>query len=146
MELTTTKNGNFLSPFWSDLLPDGSFFGHRRPLMESVLSSPPANVIENGSSYKVELAVPGFSKKDFNIDVQDSVLSINAEKEAEKNEKEKQYTRKEFMYASFSRSFTLPQNCDDTKIKAEYTHGILTLEIPKKESKDETPKKAIEVK
>ncbi len=146
MELTTKhKNGDFLYPFWTDLFNSERFFD-RLPLVEPVFSSPPANVIENGHSFKVELAVPGFSKDDFKVEIDDNVLSISAEKEEELESKEERYMRNEFRYVSFSRSFTLPKNCEDSKIEANYSDGILSLVVPKKEITTDRKKKEIKVK
>lgn len=147
MELTkTTRNSGFLSPLWSELFDTNRFFETRWPLMETVFA-PPANVIENGNFFKVELAVPGFSKDDFDVVVEDNVLSVKAEKNEEKEEKENEhFLRREFAYAFFSRSFTLPQNCDDSNVKAEYADGILSLVIPKKNGDNGGSKKQIAVR
>jgi HSP20 family protein len=141
----TTRNGGFLPSIWSDLFNSERFFDTRWPLIETVFS-PPANVVENEKSFRIELAAPGFSKNDFTVDAEDHVLSVTAQKSEERSEEEEHYTRREFSSTSFSRSFTLPQNIDDTKIEAMYADGILTLEIPKKESSKGTPKKQIQVK
>lgn len=141
----TTPNGELLPSLWSDLLNGERFFSSRWPMLDPEFTIPAANVIENGKAFRIELAVPGFSKDDFTIDVDDNLLSIYAEKQEEKNEEKERYTRKEFAYKSFSRSFTLPQNIDDAKIEAGYADGILNLTIPKKETTKDHPKKAIRV-
>ncbi|MGZ4099428.1 MAG: Hsp20/alpha crystallin family protein, partial [Bacteroidia bacterium] len=79
------------------------------------------------------------------INVEENVLTISAEKKEEKNEENDRFTRKEFSYNSFSRSFTLPQTVNAEKIDAKYTDGILKLEIPKKEEAKTLPKKEIKV-
>jgi HSP20 family protein len=81
----------------------------------------------------VSLAVPGMKKDDFNIDVEGNMLTISSEKEESKEEKEDKYTRKEYNYSSFSRSFTLPDEVNKEKIEAKYEDGVLKLMLPKKE-------------
>jgi len=76
---------------------------------------------------------PGFKKEDFKLKVEDDVLTISAESKSEKKEegKEKEYTRREYSYSSFTRSFHLPDNVKDDSITASYQDGILKLELPK---------------
>lgn len=94
---------------------------------------PSANVVETESGFDVEFAVPGMSKEDFKINVENGVLTVSSEKEEVKEEKEKNYTRKEFAYGAFTRSFALPKTIDLEKIAASYNNGILTVTLPKKE-------------
>ena len=110
------------------------------------LSIPAVNVKEAEKSYEVELAAPGLSKKDFKITAVEGILTISSEKEEEKEEKGKSYTRKEFGYNAFSRSFTLPENANEEDIKASYEGGILKLSIAKKAVSQPKANKAIEVK
>ena len=85
-------------------------------------------------NYKLELAVPGMKKKDFKVNLDNDQLTISAERSEENEEKEKNYTRREFRSASFRRSFTLPENAvDEDKIEAKYEDGVLHINIPKKE-------------
>ena len=107
---------------------------------------PAVNVHETEKSYEVELAAPGLSKKDFKITAEEGILTVSSEKKEEKEQKEKDYTRKEFEYSSFSRSFTLPQNINEEDIKATYEEGILKLTIAKHLASQPKLKKAIEVK
>lgn len=104
-------------------------------LLKKTLTMPAVNVTEEEKSYLVTLAAPGMKKNDFNIDIDGNILSISAEKEDEKEEKHKKYTRKEYNYASFSRNFTLPDEVIKEKIEANYDNGILSLTLPKKEVK-----------
>jgi HSP20 family protein len=107
---------------------------------------PPVNVKETEKQYEIELAVPGRSKKDFNISAENGILTISSENKEEKQQKEKDYTRKEFSYSSFTRSFSLPENANEEEIKANYSDGILKLEVAKKVAGQPKAKKAIEVK
>jgi HSP20 family protein len=94
---------------------------------------PAANILEHADSFELNLAAPGLNKDDFKIHLENNVLTISSEKEDEKEEETKNYTRKEFHYSSFSRSFTLPKVIDLEKIKADYDSGILKVILPKKE-------------
>ncbi|MBI1767387.1 MAG: Hsp20/alpha crystallin family protein [Bacteroidetes bacterium] len=97
--------------------------------------SPKVDVIENESSYEVHLAVPGVNKEDFKVEVNDNFLTVSGERKFTNEKKEKNYHSVETQYGSFSRSFTLPENVDGTKINAKYNNGILELVIPKDEKK-----------
>ena len=102
------------------------FFGRR-------FSDPAANIIESPDSFQLDLAAPGMKKDDFKINLENNILMISSEVEDEKQEEGKNYSRKEFYYGSFSRSFTLPKIVDLDKIKADYVDGILKVVLPKKE-------------
>jgi HSP20 family protein len=108
-------------------------------------SDPAANIIENPDSFQLELAAPGLKKNDFKIHLENNVLTISSEVEDEKSEEGKNYTRKEFHYGSFSRSFTLPKSIDLDKIKADYENGILKVMLPKKEEARLDVKKEIKI-
>lgn len=103
-----------------------------RPFMRSG-SVPAANIQETEKAYHIELASPGMSKKDFKIEVDEDLLTIRSEKETEKEEENTRFTKREFNFTSFVRSFRLPEEVDSEKITASYKDGILSLEIPKKE-------------
>jgi len=126
------------------------FFG--KDWMDSVfsdrpgISTPAVNVKENNDEFLIEVAAPGLDKKDFKVDVDNNVLSISSEKEYKDEEKEEgRYMRREFGYASFSRSFSLPEAVNAEKIKAKHKDGILTISIPKKEEAKRKPPKQIEI-
>ncbi len=107
---------------------------------------PSVNVKENNDAYEVEVAAPGFDKKDFNIELNNDVLTISSEKKIEKETKDdEQFTKREFSYQSFSRSFTLPVTVENEKIKAKYENGILRVMIPKKEEAKPKPVKRIAI-
>ena len=117
-------------------------------LIESNLmkrSLPKVNVKESDQEYDVEMAAPGYSKKDFKITLDNGLLTLSAEKKEEKEEKEKNYTRREFGYSSFERSFNLPENVNEEDIKARYEDGVLRLTIPKKPLPNAKAKKAIDI-
>jgi HSP20 family protein len=96
---------------------------------------PAVNISENEEGFNVELAAPGLKKEDFKINLDGNLLSISSEQKMENETKEGNYSRREFNFSSFSRSFTLPDDLVDAeKISAKYENGLLHLEIPKKET------------
>lgn len=97
----------------------------------SQVFSPSANIKESETAYAIELAIPGFQKDNFKIEVRDRILEVSSVSESE-NEKDN-YLRKEFSYSSFSRTFRLPRTVDADQISASYENGVLTLDLPKKE-------------
>ncbi|MBX2896905.1 MAG: Hsp20/alpha crystallin family protein [Cyclobacteriaceae bacterium] len=96
---------------------------------------PKTDVVESATAYEVHLAVPGLNKEDFNIEVNDNYLTISGERKFQNEKKDKNYHAIETHYGSFSRSFTLPENVDASKINAKYNNGILEVTIPKDEKK-----------
>ncbi len=107
---------------------------------------PAMNIKENDDNFEIDLAAPGFNKKDFEIIIENGILHISAEKKVEKEEKEEDFTRKEFSYNSFSRSFTLPDNVnDEDNINAKYKDGILKLKLAKLHENEITRKRIIEI-
>ncbi|HEU4495592.1 MAG TPA: Hsp20/alpha crystallin family protein [Flavobacterium sp.] len=107
---------------------------------------PAVNIRETDSAYEVELSAPGKKKDDFNIDVENELLTISAEFKSESNNEENgKYTRKEFSYSSFKRSFTLPETVKEEDIKASYEDGILRITLPKKEEALPKPKRMIDI-
>ncbi len=107
---------------------------------------PAMNIKETDDVFEIEMAVPGFTKKDFEILIENGLLKISAEKEEEMEEELENYTRREFNYNSFLRSFTLPDNVnEDEMIDATYDRGILKLVLNKIHRDDIIPKRVIEV-
>lgn len=119
----------------------GSLFDTLNPV-----TIPAVNISENKERFDVSLAAPGMKKGDFNIDVEGNTLTISAETKEEKEEKDERYTRKEYSYSSFSRSFTLPEGVNKDKIDASYDNGVLKLSLPKTEEAKKTASKHISVK
>ncbi|WP_343631109.1 Hsp20/alpha crystallin family protein [Fluviicola sp.] len=137
----TSKDEELTAPNWSDFFAD-RVFSNRWPFHKMELF-PAVNIKESDDAFHTEMAVPGFSKKDFKIDVDGSYLTISADKTRETNESNERYTKKEFESKSFSRTFNLPENVDADNIEATYQEGILQLIIPKKEKRKPTLKKKI---
>src|ERR1700744_4937610 len=124
------QKNSLVNPFFNDVysLLNDSF------LSERVAARVPAvNIAETENEFEVELAVPGLNKEDFKINLEKNVLSVSAEKKTETTDENKKFTKREYSYSSFSRSFTLPESADHSKIEADYTAGILKLTIAKKE-------------
>ncbi len=94
---------------------------------------PAVNVKENDGAFEIEVAAPGLKKEDFKLSLHENRLSISTKKEQSSEEKTEQYTRQEFNYSSFQRTFTLPKSVDGEKIEATYSDGILHVNLPKKE-------------
>ena len=128
---------DFFEP-WNEWFQDG--------FMGKELTLPRVNITEDKSRYNMELAAPGLLKKDFKIDVNGNLLTISAQKEENKEEKDESYTRKEYNYSSFSRTFTLPEEAQQDKIEATYDNGVLKLSIPKNEKAALKNHKAIPIK
>lgn len=141
----TNKNGGMYPSLLSDFFDTDRFFNNSFFEKELGHSLPAVNIKENGKEFDIEFAAPGFKKDDFNVNVEENVLTISAEKKDEKKEENDRFTRKEFSYNSFSRSFTLPQTVISEKIDAKYNDGILRLCIPKKEGAKSLSKKEIKV-
>lgn len=110
-------------------------------------SLPAVNIQENKDEFRVEVAAPGMKKDDFEIELNNNMLVISSEKKDERTEEDKgkKFTRREFNYSSFKRTFTLPDTVDSEKINAKYNDGVLNLVIPKREEAKEKPKRKIEI-
>jgi len=108
---------------------------------------PAVNIHETENEYAIEVAAPGMSKDDFRVNLENNELTISSEKKDEKKEEKKgQYSRREFSYQSFHRTFTLPENqVNSDKIEAKYADGILRLTLPKKEEAKPKPARVIKI-
>lgn len=144
MTLIKFKNGSPVvagsrMPYFNDIFND--FFGNVvNPDLRSG-SVPQVNIRETDEGYHLEMAAPGLAKEDFKISIENEVLTVSGEKKKQTTEKNEKYTRKEFAYNSFMRSFTLPEIVDTEKIRARYENGIMTVDLPKKEeAKPKSPR------
>ena len=115
-------------------------------LMGRVLNVPAVNISEMKDEYQVSVAVPGMKKDDFKIDVEGNVLTISSEKEESTEDKDGQYTRREYNYSSFTRSFTLPDEVNKEKIEAKYEDGVLKINMPRKDEAKKLLAKQVPVK
>ncbi|MBS2210463.1 Hsp20/alpha crystallin family protein [Carboxylicivirga mesophila] len=134
------QSGNLLNHFFgdellsaADTLKGGQCF-----------DTPKVNIQENDDAFAIEVAAPGYEKKDFNVTVDNNVLTIEVVKEEEAENKK--YSHYEFTYGSFKRSFSLPKDkVNDAKISATYNNGILNVLLPKKEEAKAQPKRLIDI-
>ncbi|HAS19956.1 MAG TPA: heat-shock protein Hsp20 [Flavobacteriaceae bacterium] len=135
------------TPFFPSLIDDfiGSDWNLKVPSFSSTM--PAVNIKELDSQFEIELAVPGKKKDDFEIEVENGILSISSSQEEEQQVNEKgKFTRREFSYTSFRRSFTLPDSVDPTKIDARYADGVLQVLLPKHKEAQPQPKKLIKIR
>ncbi|WP_299685151.1 Hsp20/alpha crystallin family protein [uncultured Dokdonia sp.] len=153
--MTVQKNGSSANqnrfqdfPAWSSWI-DTMFSNELPALMMSNFNTgmtlPKVNIRETVDAYFVDMAVPGMHKDDFHIDLDNSILSISSEKTKEHQESKDNFTRREYGYASFKRTFTLPESIEENKIKATYQEGILSVHLPKKEEVKQKPARTIKI-
>ncbi len=110
-------------------------------------SVPAVNITSQNGDYLISMAVPGMKKDDFKIDYKDNLLTISCSKEDSTEDKNARYTRKEYNYTSFSRSFTIPNEVNSDKIDAHYENGLLSIKLPAREEfKKQTTSKHIPIK
>lgn len=128
---------DFFRP-WNEWFDNGGLLGR-------TMNVPAVNITENENGYQVSLAAPGLKKDDFKIDVEGNMLTISSEKEESREEKDKKFTRKEYNYSSFRRSFSLPDEVNREKIEAKYEQGVLHIALPKREETKKLAAKQIAV-
>jgi HSP20 family protein len=137
-------------PAWANVVNDffntDLFDWSNRHFSDTNTTLPAVNIKETADAFVVEMAAPGMAKEDFKIQLNNDVLTISSEKKNEAETKEGEtYTRLEFSYQSFSRSFSLPKSVDAEKISAKYDNGVLRIDIPKKEEAKPKPVKQIAI-
>jgi HSP20 family protein len=144
------RNGNVLNTLpgiFDDFFAKDLFDWNNANFSMQGTSLPAVNVKETADSFEVEMAAPGMKKEDFKVELNNNVLTISSEKQNEHEEKEgEKYTRKEFSYQSFQRSFTLAKEAVDAdNIQAKYDNGVLRLLIPKREEVKQKPSRLINI-
>lgn len=130
---------NFFGRDMNDLFDTGT------PAFHNV---PAVNVIEHQDGFRIEVAAPGLKKDDFKLNLNHNNLTISGSQETQKEESDKsgeKYTRREFSYSSFQRTFTLPTSVDADNIQATYTDGVLKIDVPKREEAKVKPPRQIEI-
>jgi HSP20 family protein len=142
------RNSNQNFPIVSNWLED--IFNRDLPAVftsnfNTGITLPKVNIKETADAFIVEMAVPGLKKSDFQIELDNEVLSISLETKEESEHKEENYTRREFGYSAFKRTFTLPESVNDEKINASYENGILNIHLPKKEEAKQKPARSIKI-
>ena len=131
VKFNNNKGANALMPGFNDVFEsifNDTFFNDRM-----TARIPAVNISETAESYHLELAVPGLKKQDFKISLDRQVLNISVEQQNESKEEGKRFSKREFSYTSFVRSFTLPELADHGRIEAAYEDGVLKVDIAKKE-------------
>lgn len=142
MNLVKKTNGHFFPSVFDELFrPD---FGGRQ-MNFNTPAVPPVNIRETETAFELELSAPGKKKEDFSIEVDNGLLTIASEVKSETTAEEGKYTRREFSFSAFKRSFTLPETVNEDDIKAGYDAGVLKVSIPKKEEALPKAKRLIEV-
>ena len=155
--IPTQKNGNKRTvdtsfnrlpslPSWFDDVLGKSFGNEFMSNFNTGITLPAVNVMDTDNEFVVEMAVPGLKKSDFKIDIDNHILSVGAETKSETNEDNENYTRREFGYSSFKRTFAIPDSVENEKIHAGYNDGILKITLPKREEAKKKPIKTIEIK
>jgi HSP20 family protein len=135
------------TPSVFDRFFEGDLFDwSNRNFSQTNTTLPSVNIKENAEGFSVEVAAPGFDKSDFKLKLDLNTLTISSEKKVENETREgERFTKREFSYQSFSRTFTLPQIADGDRIQASYENGILNVSIPKKEEAKPKPVREIEI-
>lgn len=106
---------------------------------------PRVNIKEDNDGFAVEIAAPGMRKEDFHVELDNDMLTVSSEVSEDNEEKDGKYTRREFSYHSFRRSFYLPNTVEADQINAKYSDGILNLWIPKKDEAKKKPARMISI-
>jgi len=132
-------------PTWFDEILGKSFGNEFMSNFNTGITLPAVNVIDSANEFIVEMAVPGLKKSDFEINIDNHILSIGVEKETEDQENSKTYTRREFGYASFKRTFSIPKSVDVEKISASYNDGVIKVVLPKLDEAKKKPKRSISI-
>lgn len=136
---------NNLTTWVDDFLGHGDFESLFDKMSRMGTTVPAVNIEDTKEGYKLAMAVPGVKKEDLKIDLKGNLLTVSAENKSESESKDKDFVRREFSFHSFSRSFTLPENIDDSKIVASYSDGVLNLLMPKQDVKAEAEGTKIQI-
>ena len=136
-------NRGFVPAYWDDFFND-KFFNGVTPAVKNS-NSPAVNVSEEDESFRIEVAAPGIGAEDFEIKLENDILTISTEQKDNKEVTEQKYLRREFNFSTFKRSFQLPDTIDSGNIKAKNDSGILIVELPKKEEVVQNASRQIEV-
>ena len=144
------RNGSLLNPFpvlFDDFFNRDVFNWGASNFSDTNTTIPAVNIKETAENYEVEVAAPGMTKKDFKVELDGNSLTISSERTNQKEQSEdERYSRKEFSYQSFQRTFTLQKDVVDIdKIQAKYENGLLQLLIPKKEEAKQKPPRLIQI-
>ena len=134
-----------LTNFFDDFLTRDFYNNNWSNSSATGTTIPAVNIVETKDDFQVEMAAPGMSKNDFNVELDNDMLTISSVKEDSNEHEDRNYSRREFSYLSFRRSFYLPNTVEAEKIKAKYQDGVLRLVIPKKEEAKTKPVRQISI-
>jgi HSP20 family protein len=137
--LPRLRTSNLLDEFFGNNTEPASYNSSR------FYNTPAVNIVEEKEAFKIDIAAPGIDKNDFEIELENYVLTISSKREEKNEESNTRFSLREFNYASFKRSFTLPKTVKTDKIKASHKDGILTVSIPKMEEAIEKPARQIAI-
>lgn len=140
--MSLVKRNNLVFPALMNEIFKPDWFGG---LENAQTNLPPVNIKEVETNFELALSVPGGNKEDFKIEIDKDLLTVSTEVKTEEVNKDEGYTRREFAFKSFKRSFTLPNTIDVENIKANYENGILSFELPKKAEALPKPKRLIKL-
>jgi HSP20 family protein len=144
--MTLARISNSYPSLFDHFFNNDLFDWSNRNFSNTNTTLPSVNIKESADEFEVEMAAPGFTKKDFKIELNHDILTISSEKKVDNETNEgQQFTRREYSFQSFSRSFTLPSSANGEKISAKYQDGILKVQIPKKEEAKPKPVKQISI-
>ena len=144
MKLVNWKNNNGLVPKTFDSIFDeiwkNDLFDRHVPSISASV-----NITESADEYGIEVIAPGLSKKDFKISIDNDVMSIEGSRSVEKEEKERKFIRKEFGFRAIKRTFHIPEDVNADEIKVNYSNGVLTIGLPKKEEAKKAPVRELKI-
>ncbi len=138
------KSNNFDFPLFMDDFLKPDWYGGQNQIMQHL---PSVNIEDLETEFRIDFAVPGMKKEDFNIEIENNQLTISSKSNSETEEKSENgnYTRREFNFTAFKRVFTLPKSVNIDDINANYENGLLKVTLPKKEEALPKPKRLIEI-
>lgn len=133
MNLIRYNTNDYVPATFSSLID--RFFNDKLTRSGGSMFQPSVDIVENEKAYELHVAAPGMNKEDFQLEAKDNLLTVSGERKFESEKKDTSWHSIETQFGSFSRSFTLPENADPSKITARYNNGILEVSIPKDEKK-----------
>jgi len=146
MTLVRKYSDNMLPSFFDNLFSRDWMDWNNTNFSNTNTTIPAVNIKEDNDMFEIEVAAPGMKKDDFKIDLDNNRLTISSERKEESKEDQDGYTRKEFSYQSFSRTFTVPENVvNGDKISAKYSNGVLSINLPKREEVKPKPARQIKI-
>ena len=148
MNLIKRNTDNWLPSIFDDMFKTDWMDNGNSGMNRIGTSVPAVNISEDDDAFVLEVAAPGKTKKDFNLELENGVLTISSEDKKENETKENggRFTRREFSYSSFKRAFSLPESVDPEKVSAKYNEGVLKINLPKREDAKVQAKRMIDIK